>query len=437
MLDIADEHQALIQFLYHAPVGLAQTSIDGEIALINPISAQLLMPLSRDGSLDNLFTALEGVAPDLRSMTARFTDRHGMVCDGLQIQLTAGVRGQSDPQILSLSLLKLDEFRLMAILNDVTQQVKRERLLRQQDAWFSAILTGITDYALVSLDGHGRVDDWNPSVGRVTGFQRAAVLGEPYSIFFPPDAITPDRMLDRLRDADDNGWSLDNGWRIRADGTSFWGSAMIVPLRDRYLGRATGTGPAPLRISGEPAYCLVIRDITDKRAASETLRHATACDFLTGLSNRRALFEAGELELERWRRAPRPLSAILFDVDHFKRVNDNYGHAAGDVVLRHLAATLTATFRQLDVVARMGGEEFAVLLPSTGLAAAAAVAERLRQAVESQTVEVDGGRIQYTVSGGVALMSDGLAGLDALLKRADHALYAAKTAGRNRIECAA
>jgi diguanylate cyclase (GGDEF)-like protein/PAS domain S-box-containing protein len=436
MPELSDEYEALIQFMYMAPVGLVQTSMDGEIAMINPISAQLLMPLSRDGDLSNLFVALEGVAPELRTLTASFAPSHGMVCDGLHIPITAGVRGQSDPRMLSISLLKLDAARLMAVLSDVTQQVRRERLLRQNEAWLNAIFTGVTDYALVSLDARGCIDDWNPSIGRVTGFAREAALGQPYSIFYPDDAITPDRLLDRLRDADANGWSLDDGWRLRADGSRFWGSALIVPLRER----EEPPVPAPADRSGdgdEPAYCLVLRDITDKREACEQQRKANDCDHLTGIANRRAFFEAAELELMRSKQSPRPLSMILFDADHFKLINDRHGHHAGDALLRHLAALLTANFRQVDVVARVGGEEFAVLLPSTGLDGAMLVANRLRQAVEAQTVEVDGVKIHCTVSGGVATMEAGLSGLDALMKRADQALYVAKAAGRNRIESAA
>ena len=433
MSNIADEYEALIQFLYMSPVGLAQTSIDGEIAMINPISAQLLMPLSRDGNLTNLFTALEGVAPDLRHLTAEFGPAHGMVCDALRIQLNAGVRGKSDPQMLSLSLLKLDETRLMAVLSDVTLQIKRERQLKHSEAWFTAILSGVTDYALVSLDGRGHIDDWNTSIGRVTGFDRAAVLGQPYSIFYPADATTPDRVLDRLREADENGWSLDDGWRMKADGTRFWGSAMISPLRERLASGAVV--PPSADDQDEPAYCMIVRDITDKREASETFRRTTTCDHLTGIANRRAFFEAAEIELERWQRWPRKLSLVMFDVDHFKRVNDTHGHPAGDAVLRHLAVLLTATFRQVDVVARVGGEEFAVLLPSTDAEGAAAVAERLRLAVKSQAVEFDGVPIRCTVSAGVATMHADLGDLDALMKRADQALYAAKAAGRNRIEC--
>lgn len=430
--DIASEHEALLQFVYLAPAGLVQTTAEGEIVMINPMSAQLLMPFSRDGNLANLFDALADIAPDLASLASAFVPSHGMVCEAMRLQVTAGVRGKSDPQVLSLSLLKLDESRLMAVLTDISRQVKRERLLRQNEALLDAVLTGITDYALVSLDASGRIDDWNPGIGRVTGFEREAVIGQPYSLFYPPGAMTPDRVLDRLDEADADGWSLDDGWRVRADGSRFWGSAMIAPLpvRDDPAAPIAQAGWAPEK----PRYCMIVRDITDKRTSAELHRQAVSCDHLTGIANRRAFFEAAELELERRRRSPRALSLILFDADHFKSINDRHGHPAGDAVLRHFARLLTETFRQVDVVARIGGEEFAVLLPSTNLHGAMIVAERMRQAVAANAVEVGRVAIPYTVSGGVATMSDAVTGLDDLMKRADEALYRAKAAGRNRID---
>lgn len=428
-----DEYEALVQFLYLAPVGLAQMSIDGEITFINPLSAQLLMPLSRDGNLTNLFTALEDVAPQLRHLSDHFAAPSGLVCDALRIQLNAGVRGKSDPQVLSLSLLKLDATRLMAVLNDVTQQVKRERLLSKNEAWLNAILTGITDYAVVSLDGRGCIDDWNVSIGRVTGFERDAVIGQPYSIFYPRDAITTDRVADRLHDANENGWSIDDGWRIKSDGTRFWGSALIAPLNARPDPAIEGA--ARTVNLEESAYYLVLRDISDKRDAINRLRNAVSLDPLTGIANRQAFFDAADDEWEHCKRSPRDMSILLIDADHFKSINDRYGHPAGDAVLRRLAEALTAAFRQVDVVARVGGEEFAVLLPSTGLPGALVVADRLRRVIESQRVRFDGVDIRYTISGGLAAMGDCLIDLDTLMKRADRALYAAKGAGRNRIEC--
>jgi diguanylate cyclase (GGDEF)-like protein/PAS domain S-box-containing protein len=425
---LAAEHEALIQFLYLAPVGLVQTGIDGEIAMINPISAQLLMPLSRDGTLTNLFTALEDVAPELRHLCAMFTRPNGMVCDGLHIHLNSGApsKRMRVPHVLSLSLLKLDGARLMAVLSDVSEQVRRERQLRQSDAWLNALLTSISDYALVGLDREGRVSDWNETIGRVTGHQ-ASVIGSPYSVFYPEDSTTPERLQDRLREADANGWSLEEGPRLRADGSQFWGSAMISPIPDRDPAAAD---------DGEPAYCLVLRDISDKREAIARRRKSVFCDDLTGVANRRAFFEAAELELTRNRRTPRPTALILFDADHFKQINDRHGHPAGDCVLRQLGLALSSTFRQIDVVARVGGEEFAVLLPSSNLAGAMVVAERLRQLIASQPAICEGVTIPYTVSAGIAAIDEGeTVDLDTLIKRADQALYAAKANGRNRVEC--
>jgi diguanylate cyclase (GGDEF)-like protein/PAS domain S-box-containing protein len=419
------DYEALIQFLYLAPVGLVQAEMDGGIVMMNPISAQLLMPLSRDGGLDNLFAALDGVAPDLRYLCDQYTLPSGKICDGLHVHLNAGSAGKKVPQILSVTLLKLDEQRLMAVIDDVTMQVRRERQLRQNDAWLNAILTGITDYALVGLDARGAIAEWNPSIGRVTGFGAEAV-GQPYSIFYPPDAMTLEHLHDRLRDADRDGWTMDEGKRMRADGSAFWGSAMIAPLPEREP--ADGADP------DGPAYCLILRDITDKRDTIERRRREAFGDHLTGLSNRRAFFEAAEQELLRSRANPRPTALIALDADHFKAINDRHGHPGGDAVLQHLAGILGDTFREVDVVARIGGEEFAVLLPSTDLPRAAVVAERLRAIVASSVVDFDGSRIRYTVSAGVAHLDDGEGGIDLLLKRADGALYAAKRAGRNRVE---
>ncbi|MCA1245863.1 sensor domain-containing diguanylate cyclase [Massilia sp. MS-15] len=423
--ELRAEHEALIQFLYLAPVGLVQADADGAIGMINPIAAQLLMPLSRDGGLDNLLTLLQDVAPDLRHLCARYERPAGKICDGLHLHLHAGGNARKQPQILSLTLLKLDAGRLMAVLEDVTLQVRRERQLRQNEAWLNAILTGIADYALVGLDAQGAIAAWNPSIARVTGHGQDAV-GRPYSIFYPPDGMTPEHLLDRLREAGRDGWSLDEGRRVRADGSAFWGSALIAPLPERE--------PPSGAVPEGPAYCLILRDISEQRGASEQRRQEAFADHLTGLANRRAFFEAAGRELERSCALARPTAVIAFDADHFKTINDRHGHPAGDAVLRHLAGLLLSTFREVDVVARVGGEEFAVLLPSTGLAQAALVAERLRDAVAAQAAEVDGVRIACTVSAGVACLDDGEGGIDLLLKRADQALYAAKRGGRNRVE---
>ena len=419
---IEAEYEALLQFLYLAPVGLVQMTPDGGVTIMNPLAAQLLMPLSRDGGLDNLFRVLEPVAPELRNLAESFTADSGTICDSLRVQLTAGIPGRVDPRMLSVSLLRLDAARTMAVLTDITVAVKRERQLRQSEAWFNAVLNDVTDYALMALDTAGRIEIWNPGIARLTGYDAARVTGQSLALFHAPGAITPERIADRLHEADCNGWSLDNGWCMRADGSRFWANTMIAPLsRDDDLPE------------DERGYALIIRDITDKREAGDSVLRASACDYLTGIANRRTFFEAAELELERWRRFPRPLSVVAIDADFFKQINDTWGHPAGDEVLRNLALTLLATVREIDVVARLGGEEFAALLPSTDLEGALKLAERFRVAVESQRVMVGGHEIRYTVSIGVASMDSQVSGMDQLLALADSALYAAKKAGRNRV----
>jgi diguanylate cyclase (GGDEF)-like protein/PAS domain S-box-containing protein len=419
----SSEYDALLQFVYMAPVGIVQLSITGDIVLANPLAAQLLMPLVRDGDLTNLFTVLEQVAPDLGTLVQSFAPSSGMICDATRIQLGGNSHPRSAPQMLSLTLLKLDDSRLMSVISNITEQVKREKALRQHEAWLSALLTDISDYALVSLDERGCVQEWNAGLGRVTGYERDAVLGRPYSIFFPPDATTPELILDRLHEADEDGWSLDEGWLQRANGSRFWGNALITPIQAVERPEHPHT----------PTYCLVIRDINDKQETSENIRRETFSDYLTGLANRRCLYEAGEIEIARWKRSTRPLSLIVIDADHFKQINDCHGHPAGDTVLRHLAGILTTTFRSRDVVARIGGEEFAVLLPSTTLQDAVAMANNLVRSVSSSTVQTAGIDVRYTVSAGVALMSTAVTDLDDLMKAADLALYAAKRAGRNRV----
>lgn len=434
---VTDDHEALLQFLYIAPVGLIQATIEGEIAMINPISAQLLMPLSRDGDLTNIYTALEPVAPDLRERVASYGQPSGMVCDAMRIRLPFPPGHRPPPQMLSLSLLKLDDQRLMLVLSDITQQVLRERLLRQNEAWLDAVLAGVTDYAIVRLDHAGRIEEWNASIGRITGFDQQSVVGKSFSIFYPEGATTVDRVSDRLHEAEQSGWSLDDGWRVRADGTRFWGSALISPLRERIDRDGTDVDTDVDRGDrGEQAFCLVIRDITNRREADEMQRRSIACDLLTGITNRRAFFEAAELELVRCRWSPRPLSIIRLHADRFTDVVDSRGRRAGDAVLLHIAAAMIAVFREVDVIARLGREEFAVLLPSTDLDGASAVAERLRLMVECTPLVIDGASIRCSVSGGIAVMTDRASvTLDALMQQAEEALDEAKTTGRNRIEC--
>lgn len=156
-------------------------------------------------------------------------------------------------------------------------------------------------------------------------------------------------------------------------------------------------------------------------------------DGMTGLTNHRTFKEFGELALARARRSGRPLTLLITDIDHFKRVNDTYGHAIGDEVIKGVAGVLASTHRDVDLAARYGGEEFAVLLEDTALDDAAYVAERLRAAVEELTFDGGEDRFSVTLSLGVAQFDGDAQTLDELVDTADQALYAAKRGGRNQV----
>lgn len=169
----------------------------------------------------------------------------------------------------------------------------------------------------------------------------------------------------------------------------------------------------------------------------EKVRTLAARDELTGLNNRRRFFELAEQELRHALRYGRALSLFLIDVDFFKKINDTHGHQAGDDVLRGVSATCRETLRKPDVAGRYGGEELAVLLPETGLDAAFAVAERLRETIAERSFATkEGASIGVTVSVGVAALSDEVTSLEGLIERADRALYEAKDGGRNQTRIA-
>jgi diguanylate cyclase (GGDEF)-like protein/PAS domain S-box-containing protein len=174
----------------------------------------------------------------------------------------------------------------------------------------------------------------------------------------------------------------------------------------------------------------------ENRYAHDELERLAYTDHLTGLANRRRFFELAEHEVERALRYKAELSVLMMDIDHFKKINDIYGHKAGDIVLQKMAEMCRVALRSVDVVGRIGGEEFAILFPETSCKYAAEAAERLRSAFASTPIPIDDQHyLNFTVSFGVTTFSSTHNNLSALLSRADQALYQAKNSGRNRVVC--
>ncbi|SDG73371.1 GGDEF domain-containing protein [Roseospirillum parvum] len=175
-------------------------------------------------------------------------------------------------------------------------------------------------------------------------------------------------------------------------------------------------------------------EIAARTRLTEELEHLVRHDALTGAFSRAHLLELAERERVRAARAGTPLACILMDLDHFKQINDTYGHASGDVVLRRFVRLCRESLREVDVFGRLGGEEFAAFLPDTDAAGAREVAERIRERLAGETIETPDGRpMKATVTLGLSIDTGRQTGIEQLLSRADNRLYEAKNAGRNRI----
>lgn len=187
---------------------------------------------------------------------------------------------------------------------------------------------------------------------------------------------------------------------------------------------------------GEPAVLVSLNDISQRKKLEAELFHQASIDELTGISNRRYFLIQAEQEMRRAQRFGRALSVMMIDIDHFKPINDTLGHASGDVVLAGVVKTSLESLRQSDVMGRVGGEEFAVILPETILEAALDVANRLRLHIAEKAIVTVKAAVTCTVSVGVAQLTTSDNTIDDLLARADEALYRAKQEGRNCVKAA-
>lgn len=218
-------------------------------------------------------------------------------------------------------------------------------------------------------------------------------------------------------------------------------SLIVAPLaiEDSVLGTITVTSSLPgafneadLRLLNSFAATTTAA-LNNAQLHSEVQRLAVS-DPLTEKYNRRGFFELGQREIDRGLRSGRSLSVIILDVDHFKEINDTYGHSAGDQVLRVLTERIASCVRHVDLIGRLGGDEFAVLLPETDLSRAVDIAGRIHQAVVEKPVKLESASIDLSISIGITEAPVGTSRLEDVLTRADTALYTAKQKGRNRIE---
>lgn len=300
--------------------------------------------------------------------------------------------------------------------------------------WLMDVLQHI-DVGLVILDSEFNIQLWNAFMQNHSSQAASEILGENIFKSFPelpePWFRRKAQTVFELHNQAFTTWEqrpylfrFKNYRPITSLAEFMYQNSTIIPLKDT---------------RGEVDHiCLVIYDVTEVavnriqiQTANEKLRYLSRTDGLTGLLNRKTWESELVSEFERFKRNHHITSLIIFDIDHFKKINDNYGHPAGDEVIRQTASVLIKSLRTIDVSGRYGGEEFVVFLTDTDAKGAFVVAERIRNAIESHTVHYEDYEINYTISVGISEISPEITDITNWIDSADKGLYEAKNNGRN------
>ncbi|WP_313338085.1 sensor domain-containing diguanylate cyclase [Stutzerimonas nitrititolerans] len=293
------------------------------------------------------------------------------------------------------------------------------------------------DVGVVVLDRDYSVEVWNTFMENRSGLLPSQVRKRSFFELFPE--VDEDWFRRKVESVTTLGTPSFTIWEQRPYLLRFKNYQPITGLEDFMYQNTT---LLPLKgIDGRiDQVCLIIYDVTDVainrrqlQAANAELQRLSSTDRLTGLYNRGHWEEMLRLDYARHRRYDSQAALVMFDIDHFKAINDNYGHQAGDAVIQQVAGLIRENLRDSDVAGRYGGEEFVVLLPDTDKEGALMFAERLRYVVEACEVRHEQHRIRFTISLGVADLSAPSNGHAQLIEWADSALYASKSAGRNRV----
>jgi diguanylate cyclase (GGDEF)-like protein/PAS domain S-box-containing protein len=298
---------------------------------------------------------------------------------------------------------------------DLSNRSRLHSQLRDSEAHYRRITDNSSD-VLMKIDPQGLIRYVSPSIAQLGGYDPDALVGRPAGDLIAESDRERVAVCHQIVLAEPERTHRFEYLAKTADGEHRWFETHSRAVTDS-AGRVIGA-------------LSIVRDVSARKAVERSLSRAAMSDSLTGLPNRRAFGEAVQQRGEGGRDC-----IALLDIDHFKRVNDSFGHHSGDAVLRRFATVARATVRRGDMVARLGGEEFAILFPDTSVEVAMATCERVRQAIAETSIMVEGRPIRITVSGGVASVGPG--GLAIALREADAALYRAKDGGRDRLALAA
>lgn len=302
--------------------------------------------------------------------------------------------------------------------------------------WLMDMLESV-EVGLVVLDLDFHVQAWNGFMEHHSGITASQIRDKVLFEVFPdiPEAWLT-RKVDAVAMLNTRAFT---SWEQRPYLFKFRNTRPITGT-EAYMFQNLTISPITAPNGEVEKVCLLVYDVTEfassKRAlerANEQLAKLSMTDRLTGLLNRGTWENLVDAEYERFRRYGQATSLVMFDIDHFKPVNDTYGHLAGDEVIRHTAEVTRNNIRQSDSAGRYGGEEFGIILPETDAESARVICERIREAIENSTVSTTAGDIRYTVSMGVAQLTETPENYMQWMQKADEALYKAKESGRNKV----
>ncbi|APG28048.1 hypothetical protein A7E78_09490 [Syntrophotalea acetylenivorans] len=304
------------------------------------------------------------------------------------------------------------------LVGEISVRKEVENRLRESEEKFKRLSQAAFEGILIAKDGF--ILEVNESLSRMFGYLPDEMVGKRSADFVAPE--NREKVVANIRNGSDGPYEIDCE---KKDGTVF--PAEIHARTFEY--------------QGQQVRVAAVRDISSRKQAEQEQQRLLAemaklatTDSLTGIRNRKAFFQRLEEEIDRCKRYGHHLSLAMLDLDRFKAVNDRYGHPAGDVVLQTFSARISASIRSNDIFGRIGGEEFAILLPETSLKSAATLIEKLRQMIEVSDISLpDGQKVDITVSSGVSTSEGAGFDIDQIIKVADQRLYQAKNSGRNRV----
>ncbi|MCJ7435705.1 MAG: diguanylate cyclase [Anaerolineales bacterium] len=361
------------------------------------------LELLKEKRLDIPFIVVSGTIGEERAVAMMKAGAHDYVMKGNLARLTPAVKRE---------------------LEQAEARREQKRTMDQLRQLSSAVEHSPASIMITDIDGN--IEYVNPRFTALTGYTLDEVRGKVPSHVFGAGA-----MQSEIRTGYSQAIFFGKEWRgeflnHKKDGEHYWEHASISPIADS-KGVITH-------------FVVVSEDITSRKEDEEKIKRLNTgleqlamTDYLTSLYNRRYFMQRGMEEFKRASRSKQPLSLLMLDVDEFKKINDSYGHEAGDRALQQVAVALKSSLREIDILGRMGGEEFAVLLPNTSLGEAVLLAERVRRTMANTSFVTLGASltITITVSIGVTAVVNKMFGIDDLLRNADAAMYQAKHNGGN------